>query len=413
MTGARRPGGRALAAALLAIGLALAPLAAVRAQGAPPGWEGSAFGPSITEGMTVGHNDVPIDGVFRNRVDGLNDDPGIARVTFEIASVEAPPTSTSTTSSGSSSSSSTTGSTTSTTQPDTGIACPLPNIAPIEVDGEDEGATVPFNVLLELPCNGTYRFSATATERAPRFRAPTSHRLTVTFDVAGPAPTPEDLTAASDDAGRRITVLWSELTDPPPDALGFLVERRIGSGDWEEVAQRPLDDPGWVDEALPEEGGQARYRVRSARIGPRDTLVVSEASDEGVATFAKAPTTTTRPGDPPTPTTTAPPATGGTGSTVDPGERFKRLQQDATRDRPRFTTPTTADTGFDETLGYPTLSTIRPVGGDDGELAGDDGLISLDDGSDSRAVVVSVAAALVMGIGALQLRHLTRRALHD
>ena len=276
-----------------------------------------------------------------------------------------------------------------------------------------------FDVTVPIACNGTYTLAAHAvTTEYNEYLGTESATLDRTVVVAAPAPTVTGVQATA--AGRAITVSWDDMLDDAPDLTGYVVERKIGAGSHKVLATLDVDEQSFRDSKLPSEGGDATYRLFATRPSPAGELV-SGASDEVATAFVAAPTD-------PTDTTGSTGGTGGTGdnggtdgtgagstSSGNPGSRATPVRPPSAFSgtflppllRPASqtlsTTPTTADTGFDETLPY-------PAGEEDPILPNDAMASILTEGQASRGMAIPVATALVLAIWAFHLRMLARAA---
>ena len=295
-------------------------------------------------------------------------------------------------------------------------------------------ATVPADLGFE--CNGAYTVSAIAVttdnnQLLPRDEATRSG----TISVAMPAPTVTGVSASAD--GRSITVLWDDMRNAAKDLSGYVVERKVSGGSFAEVATPTSDQTSFVDDSLPDDAGEATYRVSSTRPSPSGTRV-SSASTTAATPFvaAPAPPTTegdgTTPGDDPAPgdgaTPGGDPAPGGSapgdpsapadpgtpdaGSAGSPSATFRAPRLGISGSflppllRPSSTVPvpTTVDDGFSDRLPY---SDSEP--GEDDPVLPEDELASLfTEGTAGRGMAIPVATALVLAVWAFHLRFLAR-----
>jgi hypothetical protein len=296
-----------------------------------------------------------------------------------------------------------------------------------------------FNVTLAIPCNGTYTLVAKAATTDDNFFLPHDEAsLDRQVKVAAPAPTVTGVEATAE--GRAITVSWDDMVGAAPDLAGYVVERKIGDGDFEELATADAATLSYDDTALPAAAGEATYRVFATRPSP-DGDKVSAASDEAATPFVAAPRTTDSSGTGsdtgtgtgsgtgtgtasgnPSPTdgfgSTGPdgqPVAGGSGTSggsrgrVSPPKVFSgtflppllRPASQAIQ-----TTPTTADPGYEDALPYGD----REQGAEDPVLPSDGMASIFTDGQPGRGMAIPVATALVLLVWALHLRMLARAA---
>jgi len=289
-----------------------------------------------------------------------------------------------------------------------------------------------FNVTLPIPCNGTYTIVATAvTTDNNALMGAEAAALDRRISVAAPAPQVTGVTAEAD--SRSVTVTWDDMRSAAPDLDHYVVERKIDDGAFEELAQVPAGDQTFTDDDLPASGGEATYRVSSARPSPSG-MVASQSSDEAAATFEAAPTDpTTDPGsgdgggsgdgtggggD------SGSGGDGGSGSdsgsgsgsgskrstSVTPPRVFSGtflppLLRPVTQTLPAAT-PTTIDDGYEDALPYEQ----REAGAEDAALP-DGAMASItSEGAAGRGMVIPLATALVLAVWAFHLRLLARAA---
>lgn len=291
-----------------------------------------------------------------------------------------------------------------------------------------------FNVTLRIPCNGTYTIVATAvTTDNNALMGPEAAALDRRISVAAPAPQVTGVTAEAD--SRSVTITWDDMRNAAPDLDHYVVERKIDDGDFEELAQLSPDDQALTDDDLPAAGGEATYRVSSARPTPSG-IVTSQSSDEAATTFDAAPT------DPTTDPGTGSGDGGGTGSggdtsggagsssgsgsgsgsgsdggsgatrsSVTPPRVFSGtflppLLRPVTQTLPTPTTPTTIDDGYEDTLPYGQ----EEAGAEDPVLPEGAMASITSDGATGRGMVIPLATALVLAVWAFHLRLLARAA---
>jgi len=148
-----------------------------------------------------------------------------------------------------------------------------------------------FTGIILMPCNGIYTLAATAvtTDNNAVFPEETA---TLDRQVAVSAPAPQVTGVEASAQGRTITVIWNDMLPEAPDLAGYVVERSIDGGTFEEVASTNPDELFYDDSDLPSSKGTATYRVLAVRPSP-DGDKVSIASDEAATPFAAAPRTET------------------------------------------------------------------------------------------------------------------------
>ncbi len=284
----------------------------------------------------------------------------------------------------------------------------------------------PVSVAFTAACNGAYNV---------RIDAQSQYGDTAFLDqnivVTMPAPVVTGVTATAD--GRSIEVAWDDMLPEAADLSGYVVERKIDDGDFEELATLPADEQLYIDEDLPIAGGDATYRVLSTRPVPDGTTVTSQSSDEVATPFDPAPTTGSGTGGG---AGTGDGGTGG-GSGTGSGEGSGGSGEGTSGSgdgttapsvhsggvsapratfsstflppllRPQHLTPTTTttvDEGYQDTLPYGARAADE-----DTALADEEGLSSaFTEGQAGRGLVIPVAAALVMALWATHLRLLAR-----
>lgn len=179
---------------------------------------------------------------------------------------------------------------------------------PTSVNSEGDRHTT--SATLTTNCNGTYAITVKATLQScnPLFCSlDDSHTLSGSIAVKAPAPSPAATTAAPGPE-RSVLVGWTPVVAPPPDFLGYRVERVSASGTT--VTLATIDDAtasSYTDPNPPAEGGNTTYKVYGRRAGP---------SGE-VSSTASSASTEVEPGPVDTTDPAGPPGDGGTGG--DPG----------------------------------------------------------------------------------------------
>lgn len=295
------------------------------------------------------------------------------------------------------------------------VECSMPG----RTTSSEESPPATFGVDLLFGCNGTYTITATAeTTRNSQFTPVDKATREGTVDVAMPAPDVTGVKATGGD--RAITVEWDDMTTSAVDLSGYIVERSIDSGAYEQVASPGSDETEFVDSSLPADAGTATYRVASTRPSPEGRLTSQSASSEATP-FVAAPTapddgdgTTPGGGDGTTPGTS--PGDGTTPGTTPggptPGTRVPtpRLGLSGSflppllRPSLALQVPPDTDDGFDEVLPY------REPGEDDPVLPDDEMASLLTDDSAGRGMVIPIATALVLAVWAFHLRRLAKAA---
>lgn len=292
-----------------------------------------------------------------------------------------------------------------------------------------------FNVVLTIPCNGTYTIAATAvTTDNNAIVGPEAVALDRRISVAAPAPQVTGLTAEAD--GRSVTVSWDDMRGAAPDLDHYTVERRIDDGDYEEIAELAPDEQSFTDEDLPADGGEATYRVLSARPTPGG-IVTSQSSEEAATPFDAAPTTTgpdggSGPGSGGAGDGGGPSGTGGSGSgsgsvsgsdggAAGAGRRSTPVMPPRVFSgtflppllRPVTQTtapPTTLDDGYRDALPYEQEAGTEEAGAEDPVLP-DGAMASITaERGPGQGMVVPLATALVLAAWAFHLRLLARAA---
>lgn len=97
--------------------------------------------------------------------------------------------------------------------------------------------------------------------------------------VSNPVVAPSNVHVSFDGGSRQPTVTWDR--NPEPDIRKYLIEERIGDGNWGPAGERGAGDTSFQRAALTD-GGTYRYRVAAVRADGRDSLMQSvwtEASD--------------------------------------------------------------------------------------------------------------------------------------
>jgi uncharacterized membrane protein YgcG len=144
--------------------------------------------------------------------------------------------------------------------------------------------------------NGQYRLRVRAWGREVPVdtNGDEANEQSVVFGVAAPpaAPTWRD-PAVTVDKERVAHLTWNP--NPEPDVLGYQVQRSLGSGPWEPLAN--VTTPSWDDPGTADAGGTYRYQLVAVRAGATPGSGVSSAFSEARSVKV--------PNPPPTTTTTA------------------------------------------------------------------------------------------------------------
>lgn len=281
-----------------------------------------------------------------------------------------------------------------------GDGCSLPSPTTISGDGPRPGLTAEqsFEVHdVSVPCNGRYLVEAQGRLADPDAESFTLRR---SFVLAAMPASVTGLGVTYDGSGRSVTATFQPLADDQlaPDATGYVLERSGPDGDtFVDVATIGLDDePRVVDPLDDAPAGTYTYRVRAVRAGAdgdvRSSLVDTETDTVEVE------------GEPPSSSTSSPGAAAGRRG-VGARSAGGRISAGRTGSDPRLTTPTTLDTGFEDTLDYGERS--------DDELAGDEpvaGQSIVRDEAEGMGLAVPAAGALVMLGWAGHLLYLNRLA---
>lgn len=297
--------------------------------------------------------------------------------------------------------------------------CSAVDDVPPQVMSADSEHVV-FSFRAEFPCNRRYQVTATVTPNQRPLRQDTPTDLPLFVDVAIPPAETSDVSATVVGSRRAVSLRWAD-TAHEPDFLGFEIRRSVDAGRFTKVGTAGVTATSFVDEDLPVGGGDLRYRVLGMRSGPREGSVVY-AEDGGVAS--------TSIGAAPGEIGSAEGAdgsgsSGGTGSgsgssggsdSGSSGGRASRLRTDLPSgsgsrvavgrlDAPA--TPTTVDTGFQETLPF------QQRQGQDQETlpSGDPAVVARidDDAPGTRETMLLMAGGGVAFSWAMALRLLSRR----
>jgi hypothetical protein len=103
-----------------------------------------------------------------------------------------------------------------------------------------------------------------------RLEPPYERKRTVV--VTNPVQAPSNVHVTFDGGSRQPTVTWSR--NPEPDIRKYVIEERIGEGNWTPAGERGAGDTSFQRAALTD-GGIYRYRVAAVRSDGRDSLIQS------------------------------------------------------------------------------------------------------------------------------------------
>ena len=250
-----------------------------------------------------------------------------------------------------------------------------------------------------FPCNRRYEVRAVVHPQQQPLRNDSDLVLDLWVAVALPPDPVSSLKAtALSDGERGVSLKWEDSNNQP-DFGGFAIWRSVGDGDWTYLDDAGPNASSYTDHAVPRAGGVVRYKVFGTRPGPDPGSKLVAASSP----IAKADVDAYVP-----PTTVAGEGGGsGTGGSSGPSVRVSgnEAPRVVTRTYSR-TSPTTLDTGFQETLPFqqPQSTDAPPAGGT--------AIANLNDEGDSnqRQSLLLVAGGTTTLSWALVLRYLTKRA---
>lgn len=280
-----------------------------------------------------------------------------------------------------------------------GEDCSLPEPVAFRRDPQPEGLTAEHAFLVEdveIPCNGRYLVQAEGRLEDPD--AP-PHVLEQSFVLAVKPPAVTGLGVTVDSAARTVTATFQPLDagELAPDALGYVLERSGSDGStFVDVATIDPDDaPEFVDVLADAPAGSYTYRVRAVRAGAegdvRSSVIDTETDTVDVEGEPKV--TANRPG------------TKSTRSAATRSSGRRSLPRAGTAGR--ATTPTTLDTGFEDTLDYGADGGTEQLPAGDEPLAGQS---IVQDEADGMGLAVPAAGALVMLGWAGHILYLNRLA---
>ncbi|HWH31128.1 MAG TPA: hypothetical protein VNU01_00500 [Egibacteraceae bacterium] len=245
--------------------------------------------------------------------------------------------------------------------------------------------------------NGRYRVEVRATvvfQSVPR--EPTAWRgVDFVIDVDPPATTVQ--AKVLDAAQRRVEVSWEPVL--LPDFVRYVVQRKIGAGDWKDYREVPsAEGTRWAD-VVPGDGEFA-YRVQTYRRAAGDGERKSPWSAPANVSVRKPP--------PPAPPSES--GEGGAGAAAEQGPPVLRVRTPPPARPPAFTGPDT----YEETLDYGDTE-VPLTSGPEQDLAQDEAAEELgelrvreDRDFPVRQALVPVAAGLVLTVSAWHLRRFLR-----
>jgi hypothetical protein len=291
---------------------------------------------------------------------------------------------------------------------DPGNGCSAVSTAPPQVANYDS-THVAFAFDASFPCNQRYQVTATVTPKQRAFRQDTPSRLPLWIDVAIPPPATTGLSAAEIASRRVVALRWDDAVHAP-DFLGFDVRRSVDGGKFQTIGSTDASATSFADDDLPSSATELDYRVVGKRSGPRPGSTVSgpngetasvrlsrtssadgsgEGGADGSSSGSDTGTTGASGGRSSVPRRTDVPTGGGGGA--------RSFQV------PGPTTPTTADTGFQETLPFQREGATPP--GDSSAVA----RLPDEDDDTTRQTALLLAGGGVAFSWAMALRFLSRR----
>ncbi|CAN5704368.1 hypothetical protein BH24ACT3_BH24ACT3_11600 [soil metagenome] len=262
----------------------------------------------------------------------------------------------------------------------------LDNVEP--QGGVPDAYLVAFSYTVRLPCNGHYRVTARSVREGQQVG-----KASTSLELRRPAQPVTGL-AVSLGSDRSVTVSW----DGRSADYTYEVDRVLnGEVTTASTSATTFDDPGFRAPA----SGDLRYRVRASREGVGTAEAVEAVADLGSTAPASGPTAVS-PGGGETATAPDRPASGR------PGLTTPHLPA-----APQVTAPPRT---LDNTTFLPEIDFAdREPGEEDPVLPEEDLSTSsvqrfTEDEGEQRSLLVPAALALILVVGALHLRHLTRLA---
>jgi hypothetical protein len=306
--------------------------------------------------------------------------------------------------------------------------------------GADSSEGTTYSASTSVNCNGAYPYKFEATVVTGLGREAMDPPLTATLNVEVPPSAVNGVSATVVEGTRNVSVKWTTSSSTAPDFLGYLVQRRLGSGSWSTVNEVDEGTSSLVDSAVPADPGTYSYRVLARRAGIDGEVLSAQGNTDSVTLTAGDPTTTTIPDDGSGTTIPGGAGTGGdgTGGTDGTGATGGDGTTPTTTGKPTIIkgAPRARGTTLAPNLGKPAQSTLgiliaKPAGGD--SLAGEDGDGGYDeslpfgdpniDGSladdeeggssifypgEHRGLAIPVATGFVLFAWAIHLRFLAR-----
>lgn len=285
------------------------------------------------------------------------------------------------------------------------------------VSAEPSGTSATFQVNATFPCDIVYELRATA-EANPSGdvtpSTPSPYQLPLFLAVVIPPAPVENVEATLEVDGndRTVTLAWSAGSEP--DLLGYVVTRTSG-GETETLGQVDAGDDTELVDDNPPKGATSRYDVVAIRSGPdnQHEQVAAAATAVRVDVPPDAPADADANGDG-QPDSNEPPLTTIVTGAPSQGRPDPSLLSSVNAAGPRGqpAPPTTLDTGFSETLTYPTLPNGEQATGPTGDPAV---VVTFDEGSKGspfadKGSMRMVAGGLVLLMGFFLITYLTRRA---
>lgn len=199
-----------------------------------------------------------------------------------------------------------------------------------------------------------------------------------------------------DAASRKVEVAWDPVF--VPDFKRYVVQRKVGSGQWADYREvKDVDKTRWAD-AVPADG-EYSYRVQTFR------AAAGGKSERKSPWSAAASTVVKKPAPPPPPPGVAGSAGEGSGAAPPPAVRVRSAPVPR---QPTFSGPDTYEEQLDYSEAELPLAS-GPEEFDDEELAEGEGQLRIDDESfPLRQALVPVATGLVLTITAWHVRRFLR-----
>lgn len=279
------------------------------------------------------------------------------------------------------------------------------------VTAEQSGTSATYHVNATFPCNILYELKATAHANAGSGitgSTPDPYYLPLFVAVLIPPAPVDQVDAILEVNGdkRKVTLQWRAGSEP--DLLGYVVTR-TSSGTTETLGQVNAGDDTSMVDGDPPAGKTNRYDVTAVRRGPDDGHKQVASSPTSVKVVVPARTASADDG-----TNGEPPLTTIVNGEPSQGRPDPRLLSSVNARGVPPSPPTTLDTGFNETLSYPTPAEEAAAP----RTTGDPAVVAtFEETSESpfsnKQTMTFVAAGLAMLVGALVISHVTRRAALD